>query len=99
MRSKSNYCYTCNAYVEGKNKQAGHWISRQHFSTRWDERNVRTQCFRCNIWLRGNSAAYAGNLLEELGEKEFKALIQRGKEIKQWSVKELEELIKKYETD
>jgi hypothetical protein len=28
---------------------AGHFISRRHYSTRWDETNVHSQCAGCNL--------------------------------------------------
>src|SRR3990167_2526719 len=83
VRSKSDHCYTCGAKVQGKNKQASHFISRQHQATRWDENNVKVCCYRCNIWLRGNIAEFSARLMKEIGEKEFKNLIQKGRGIKQ----------------
>ena len=37
-------CVTCNKTFHWKEIQAGHFMSRKHYSTRWDERNVKTQC-------------------------------------------------------
>lgn len=96
VKSKGDRCYTCNAKVEGKNKQAGHFHSRTHSATRYHIDNVRIQCFRCNIWLRGNIAYFAGNLIKELGAERFHALAKLSKTYHQLTRNELEKIIKKY---
>ena len=92
-----NICYTCNVRLPIGEMQAAHFISRTHSSTRFDPINVRPSCFRCNIWLNGNMPIFAQKLLKELGEKGFNDLIKEGKEIKQWSIQTLQELIRHYE--
>ena len=37
-------CVTCNNTFYWKEIQAGHFMSRKHYSIRWDERNVKPQC-------------------------------------------------------
>ena len=89
-------CYTCGQEYHWKALQAGHFISRTHSSTLFDLENLRPQCFACNIWKRGNAAEYSARLIEEIGLEKFKALIARGREIKQWTAQELQELIEKF---
>ena len=72
---------------------AGHFITRNISSTLFDPRNLRAQCASCNIYLRGNVAIYAKRLMEEIGEKEYDALVKRSKEYKQWDEKSLRLLI------
>ena len=96
VKSQGDTCYTCGVRVEGSNKQAGHFFSRQHHSVRFSEENVRIQCFRCNIWLRGNAGEFAVRLLKEIGQKKFNELAKQKNEIKQWSIKELKELCERY---
>lgn len=62
-------CYTCPFKTEYKKIHAGHYISRFYKATRWDERNVRPQCYMCNIWKKGNPVIFRSNLVKEYGEK------------------------------
>ena len=43
-------CYTCGVVKqwEKDGMQAGHFMSRKHTITRWDEQNVKPQCYTCN---------------------------------------------------
>ena len=46
-------CYTCSREYLVGDAQAGHFASRRHMATRWDEDNVRPQCYACNITDQG----------------------------------------------
>ena len=46
-------CFTCESELMVGDAQAGHFASRRHMATRWDEDNVRVQCYRCNITDQG----------------------------------------------
>ena len=46
-------CITCDREYLVGDAQAGHFASRRHMATRWDEDNVRPQCYRCNITDQG----------------------------------------------
>ena len=48
------------------------------------------------MWKQGESGIYAQKIIEKYGIEEFDALVARGKELKQWTVQELEELKEKY---
>jgi hypothetical protein len=52
-------CYTCDVSLEYKKTQAGHFINRSLKSTRWDERNVKIQCARCNNWMEGRQFEFS----------------------------------------
>ena len=58
-------CYTCPNMAPWKELQNGHFVSRTHLSTRWDDRNCRPQCFPCNVWRRGNMDVFALKLSKE----------------------------------
>lgn len=89
-------CVTCGKVGHWKTGgiQAGHFISRKHYSTRWDERNVKPQCVACNVYRAGEQykfSLYLGNnLAEELHNK--------SKNIVKFTNVELEELISSYST-
>tara|TARA_R110001599_G_scaffold110671_9_gene274717 strand:+ start:1445 stop:1831 length:387 start_codon:yes stop_codon:yes gene_type:complete len=46
-------CATCGVQKPIKQMQAGHFMSRTKYSTRWDEENVHAQCAGCNMWKQG----------------------------------------------
>lgn len=60
-------CYTCGRYHHWKEMDAGHYISRRHYGTRWEERNVRPQCTACNIYNQGSADSFCRNLIKEYG--------------------------------
>lgn len=87
VRSKKGVCYTC-----GKRKDtydAGHWIPRHHYSTRYDPRNVKKQCLGCNRFRGGEPGHFAAELIKEYGEDGLISLAKRGKQLKQWSKQDL----------
>jgi hypothetical protein len=61
-------CVTCGAASHWKWLHAGHFISRVHLATRWEDRNVHPQCARCNNLLRGNPDAYRRYLERRYGD-------------------------------
>jgi len=70
---KNGYCtcFTCGASAYWKNDglDAGHFMSRKHYSTRWDERNVKPQCKFCNMYRNGEQYQFSKYLGEELSEE------------------------------
>lgn len=89
-------CFTCDARKHWKDMQNGHFISRGHMNTRWDEDNCRVQDSACNVFRSGNYTEYSYRLLKEIGEEGMDRLMAKKKEIKQWSIAELKEKIEYY---
>lgn len=92
-------CYTCGKVAPWKTLQCGHFVSRNNSATRYDLDNLRVQCAGCNVWGRGRYDVYADKLMDELGTRKFKALLKKGRSIHQLSVKELQEIAKRYAVD
>ena len=61
-------CYTCGVKKEYKKQQAGHFASRRHYSTRWDEYNVQVQCYSCNICQQGMQFEFGKRLCLQYGD-------------------------------
>ena len=63
-------CVTCGKSAHWKEGgiQAGHFISRKHYSVRWDEDNVHPQCVGCNVFKAGEQYKYSIFLGEKLSE-------------------------------
>ena len=89
-------CVTCGKQGHWKTGgiQAGHFISRKHYSTRWDERNVKPQCVACNVYRAGEQYKYSLYLGNNLAEE----LYSKSKNIVKFTNVELEELISTYST-
>lgn len=58
-------CFTCDNVKHYTLMQNGHFIKRGHLYLRWDERNCRPQCQRCNEIQSGNISVYTQKLNQE----------------------------------
>ena len=85
-------CVTCNKTFHWKEIQAGHFMSRKHYSIRWDERNVKPQCVACNVYRAGEQYKYSIFLGKELSN----VLYLQSKEIVKFTNYELEDMINYY---
>ena len=52
-------CVTCGKVDHYKKLQAGHFASRKHYATRWDEANVQVQCYGCNVMQQGQQYLFS----------------------------------------
>lgn len=66
-------CVTCGKKDHYKKLQCGHFMSRRHYSTRWDENNVGVQCYGCNITSQGQQFLFYGfnDALSDCHSSEF----------------------------
>jgi len=90
-------CYTCGENKHYKEMQAGHYIKRSRKMLKFDERNVRPQCQRCNLFLDGNQDAFAVRLEQEYGYGILQELDKVKWQEKRFTRKELLDLSDKYE--
>lgn len=87
-------CFTCDAFVTGHSKGAGHFFdSGGHALIRYEPKNVHTQCSRCNCTLRGNGPVYTIRFIEKYGRPEYDRLAELAKREKHWHEYEIRELI------
>ena len=84
-------CVTCGKKDHWKKLQVGHFMSRKHYSTRWDERNVEVQCQGCNVWRYGEQYKFSLHLGSELSEE----LLIKSRQIEKFSNADL---VMMYET-
>lgn len=97
IRERDNWtCFTCGTYAKGSGMHGGHFIPRTYSATLFDEMNVHAQCYRCNIWLRGNAGEYATRIIQKYGQEKFDDLVRRSREIHKFTYSELEELYQIY---
>lgn len=96
---KNGYCtcVTCGKKGHWKDGsiQAGHFMSRKHYNTRWDVRNVKPQCVGCNMFKSGEQYKYSIYLGSELA----KELYLQSNKIVKFSNDELQEMIDRYSTE
>jgi hypothetical protein len=85
-------CVTCNKAFHWKSIQAGHFMSRKHYSIRWDQRNVKPQCVACNVYRAGEQYKYSLYLGKELSDE----LYNLSNKIMKFSSLELQEMINYY---
>lgn len=90
-------CVTCGKVGHWKNGsiQAGHFMSRKHYSTRWDERNVKPQCIGCNMFKSGEQYKFSLYLGKQLSEE----LLQESHKTVKFTSDELEEMITHYSNE
>lgn len=86
-------CVTCGKRDHWKKMDAGHFMSRKHYSTRWDEDNVQVQCKSCNLYNQGEQYKYS----IFLGDQKSEELYMKSKQTVKISNFELEELIEIYQ--
>jgi len=95
QRDKDQLCISCQKPPLKKN--AGHFYNaNNHWSVRFDERNVHLQCEHCNTYLSGNLIYYRENLIKKIGLEEFEKLSVKAKETRKYSKEELKEIIEVY---
>ena len=90
-------CFTCGKIDEWKNLQCGHFQSRRHYSTRWDETNCQVQCAGCNVFKYGEQYKFSVALDSKYGKDTANQLhIKAQKQIK-FHTFELIEMIENYQ--
>ena len=90
-------CFTCGKIDHWKKLQNGHFQSRRHYSTRWDENgNCQVQCAGCNIFKYGEQYIFATNLDAKYGEGTARRLHIKAQQVIKISNIEIEDLIKRY---
>ena len=92
--SKDNIaeCVTCGKQDHWKNMQNGHFMSRKHYATRWDEDNVGVQCMACNVYRYGEQYKFSKHLGETLSD----ALLVKSRQIQKFTDADLIDLIELY---
>jgi len=85
-------CITCGKQDHWKKMQNGHFMSRKHYATRWDEDNVEVQCMVCNVYRYGEQYLFA----KHLGETKADALLVKSRQIQKFTDTDLIDLIELY---
>lgn len=89
-------CFTCDKVDDVKSLQNGHFQSRKHYSTRWDEVNCQVQCPKCNVFNYGEQFVFGSKLDSKYGEGTARRLHIKAQQIVKLSDNDIEEMIKRY---
>jgi 5-methylcytosine-specific restriction endonuclease McrA len=91
-KNEISECVTCGKQDYWKKLQAGHFVSRKHYATRWDEDNVQVQCSGCNVFRYGEQYLFSKYLGVDLSEE----LLIKSRKIQKFTDNELLEMIELY---
>ena len=78
-----NTCISCGKRgLVGQNWHAGHYLKSElcNLEYMFNEKNVNSQCGRCNLWLRGNTIEYRKAMLLKYGKITVKVLEEHYKD-------------------
>ena len=89
-------CISCGQIKPYEQADCGHYFSRRHMATRFDEYNCNAECRSCNRFSADHLHGYRGNLIRKIGQRNFDLLEFRSKQFKKFTDFELQERIKYY---
>ena len=89
-------CVTCGKEDHWSKLQNGHWASRRHYSTRWDERNCNVQCSGCNVFRAGEIYLYTKYLCSKYGDNFPEELYKLSQKTVKFTDADLQDMINAY---
>lgn len=90
-------CISCGMIKPINQADCGHYINRQHMSTRYSEVNCNAQCRSCNRFDEGNIQGYRRGLVLKYGEARVCLLESTKYEMRKYSEFEYKALISHYQ--
>lgn len=96
---KNGYCacITCGVKKPWKEMQNGHYIPRNHLSTRFDERNCAPQCVGCNMFGRGKHDQFALVLIKKYGKDILEELNSAKNKPTKYKISDYQEMVEMYQ--
>jgi hypothetical protein len=92
-------CISCGQIKPFEQMDCGHYFSRRHLSTRFDERNCHAECRACNRVDAEHLDGYRDNLIRKIGENEYNKIKILRSSTKNWLREELLAMIKHYKSE
>lgn len=89
-------CISCGKILPFEKADAGHYLSRRHNSTRFDENNVHAECSYDNRFNAEHLDGFRDNLIKKIGQQKFDLLRAKANTTKSYSEYEYKALIKYY---
>lgn len=94
---KYGRCISCGRIMPYAQLDCGHFHSRIHRNTRYDEDNCHIECHYCNRMSADHLIKYQENLIKKIGQKRFDLLKVKASMTCKRTAFELEIMIKEYE--
>lgn len=92
-------CISCSQIKPFEQADCGHFWSRRHMNTRFDEDNAHAECRSCNRFSADHLAGYQVNLIRKIGTTRFEWLRVKHMATKHWTEAELKERIDYYKKE
>lgn len=92
-------CCTCGKLTTVKLGQCGHFISRKHMATRFDEQNTALQCVSCNIFNHGKQLEFSKFIDKKYGAGTADRILARSRVTRKFDKFEIETLTKHYKAE
>lgn len=92
-------CISCGQIKPFADVDCGHFHSRTHMATRFDEENCNAECRYCNRFSADHLIAYEKNLITKIGQNRVNLLNVRAHSTKHYLDCELEAMIEHYKME
>lgn len=89
-------CISCGRIKPFEDVDCGHFFSRTHMATRFDEDNCNAECRFCNRMSADHIISYQKNLVSKIGQQRYDRLNIKAHTTCHWLDSELEEKIRYY---
>lgn len=89
-------CISCGQIKPFEQADCGHYFSRTHLATRYDEKNCNAECRHCNRFRADHLEGYRVNLITKIGQQAFDLLKIKAASTSKMSDFEYEQLIRYY---
>jgi hypothetical protein len=94
-----NTCVTCGSLHAYLDIDAGHFVKRGNMAVRYDSMNVAPQCKTCNRINEGEPKKFEAYLKYTYGETAVQALKLRGKQVRNYTIYELGNMVMMWRHD
>lgn len=92
-------CISCGKIKPFEDADCGHFHSRIHMATRFDEDNCHAECRWCNRFSADHLIGYQRNLIQKIGQGKFDLLNVKAHSTKHYCDFELEAMIEHYKKE
>lgn len=89
-------CITCGHYDFIKEVDCGHFMPRDQYATRWEEKNCNGQCRHCNRFKDGKQYEHGLAIDKKWGKGTAEKMLIKSKSVCKFQDFELEEMIETY---
>lgn len=89
-------CISCGQIKRFEDVDCGHFHSRTHMATRYDEDNCHAECRFCNRFCADHLIGYQRNLIQKIGQQKFDLLNAKAHSTCHYLNSELEDMIAHY---